>query len=344
MMTVADITSFLFSWAPGPLAWEKDNVGLIVGDPHQHARSILVSLDVTESVLQEAIASGANVIVAHHPPIFQPIRNIRFDTQQGDLLRTAIHENIAIIAMHTNADSVRNGINTSLAKSLGLLNIQPLEGRHDTRCRLLLHLAYRGNAQHLLVARLRELSLSHSMPRDVGEQRFAIEIDVDAWSVPRMLSDIASIPGLALIDHGKLPVSSAEAEHGLGAVGPLPDPMPVDAFLEKVKATLQCSHLRVSMYDQRKPISVVAVCGGSGSSLIGKAVAARADIMITADLKYHDFLDFQNEIILVDAGHFETERQFIPLCASILSGMHFPDSEKISIFTSSINTSPIRFV
>jgi putative NIF3 family GTP cyclohydrolase 1 type 2 len=132
--------------------------------------------------------------------------------------------------------------------------------------------------------------------------------------------------------------------YGLGAVGLLDEPLSARAFAARVREALDCEGLRVAACALDRTIQTVAVCGGSGASLIGRAIGAGADAFVTADLKYHDFTDAPRELFLVDAGHYETERPFVRVCAAILSEALFPDTENISILCASMVTNPIRFV
>src|SRR5512135_902619 len=127
MVRVQDILTHLESWAPPAVAWEKDNVGLQIGDPDAEVSALLVTLDVTPAVLEEARGLGANMIVAHHPVLYHPLRRIRADEEPGGLLRAILASGLHVAVAHTNADAAGGGVNHALALCLGLNNIEPLE-------------------------------------------------------------------------------------------------------------------------------------------------------------------------------------------------------------------------
>jgi dinuclear metal center YbgI/SA1388 family protein len=344
MVTVSDITSFLFSWAPKALAWEKDNIGLIVGDPSRQVTSVLVTLDVTDAVLDEALSLGANVVVAHHPPIFLPLKTIRENVPAEAMLMKAIRHGISLIAMHTNADAAGSGLNAALAARLGLVDVRPLDGLDGLIRRVIVRLRCDDDGKAGIRAFLLEHEHLHGMIRDERDGLLTVEVDIDEWAIATVLSAFSAMRGTQVLDHSTMRMTAGSSEHGIGAVGRLPAPVPALDFARQVRDVLSASQVRVSAADPGRTIRVAAVCGGSGSSFIRQAIAAGADAFVTADLKYHDFTDHGHALLLVDAGHFETEGPFVQLCASILSGMHFPDTEKISIFTTSMAANPIRFV
>ena len=344
MITVSEIVSHLFGWAPKSLAWEKDNIGLIVGDPSQPVTSVLVTLDVTDAVIEEAAALGANVVVAHHPPIFTPLKTLRSDVAAQAALMRAIRRSISIIAMHTNVDAAGSGLNAALAAELGLLDVRPLDGLDDLSRRVTLRIACERGSETSAILHCTDAGRLHAVIRNEQSGLFTLEVDVEEWSLTGLLSAVAVIPGVRLLDHTITRITTGTVTHGIGSVGRLPAPVAAGAFAAQVRDALGAQSVRVSTGDMDRPICTVAVCGGSGASLIGRAVAAGADAFVTADLKYHDFTEYRHALMLIDAGHHETERPFISTCAMILSGMHFPDTEKISIFTTATDTNPIRFV
>lgn len=232
MPTVETIENVLFELAPRSGAMEWDNVGLLVGDPKMDVNRILVALDVTEDVLNEAILQKAQLIVAHHPVMncaWNPVQSLREDRPQGHLLRRLTITGIAALCMHTNLDSAQGGVNDALAEALKVIDPGPL------------------------------------------------------------------------------------TEEGIGRVGTLKDgPMPLTQFVMKITAALRCNGLRYA--DAGKPVSRVAVGGGACGDYIGQAISAGCDTFVTADLRYHDFLDAKPRgINLIDAGHFPTEDVVCPV-------------------------------
>lgn len=224
-----------------PLAWQEsyDNAGLAVGNPEAEVCKVLVALDATEEVVDEAIELGAQMVVTHHPIIFRPIKRLACENHQQRTIAKAIAHNIALYAAHTNLDGAPNrGISHHLAGVLGLQEERLLEP------------------------------------------------------------------------------SNTEGV-GIGIVGTLPKPVDSEEFLATIKERLGVKALRHSPIRIDK-VERVAICSGSGGSLIESAEAAGADLYLSADFKYHDFVD-ADRMILVDAGHFETEICAIDILFDILS-------------------------
>ncbi len=268
MMTVNDILELLLTWAPRRLAWERDNVGLLLGSGSAEVHRILVCLDVTPETVLEARERGADLIVAHHPLIFHPLKHIRTDDVSGRMLADLLAAGISVIAMHTNADATERGLNDALASQLGLVDVHPLERpRADT------------------------------------------------------------LPGT-----------------GLGAVGRLATAMQADVFLRHVRSSLAAEGLRHTPVAPGRMIETVAVCGGSGSGLIADACVAGADAFVTADLTYHAFQDYRHALLLVDAGHYETEQVFVARCADVLEEALVENKRKIDILRTDQSVNPVRFL
>lgn len=231
MTTVHDICRILEEFAPLSYQESYDNAGLLLGSPNAAVTGLLLCLDVTESVVEEAIALGLTMIVSHHPLIFKGLKTITGKDYVEKCLIKAIKNDIAIYAGHTNVDSVQRGVNGKMAEKLGLVN-------------------------------------------------------------GRILSPVN--PGAA-------------EEYGLGIVGDLPEGETEMAFLERVKSTFHCQRIKYSE-PTGNTIKRVALCGGSGSEFIKEAKSLGAQAFLTGESRFHDyFLQGQN-ILLVDAGHYETEQ------------------------------------
>jgi len=233
MTTVNDICRIMEDFAPLSYQETYDNAGLIIGSSDAVLTGILICLDVTESIIDEAMSLGFNMIISHHPLIFKGIKSITGKSYIENCLVKAIKNDIAIYAGHTNVDSVKEGVNGKIAEKLGLQN-----------CSIL------------------------------------------------------------------APVSSKSAdveEYGLGMVGDLPVGECEEDFLKRVKTTFHCQRLRHSE-PTGKLVQKVAVCGGSGSEFIEQAKAAGADVFLTGEARYHEFFITGQNILMIDAGHYETEQ------------------------------------
>lgn len=264
-MIVSDLVDFLHSVAPNNFQEEYDNSGLLVGNYDDVITSVLVSLDVTESVLEEAIELGTNVIVSHHPIIFSGLKRLTKSNYVQRIVQKAIKHDINLFAIHTNLDNVyHNGVNTFIANRLALINVDILKPKAD--------LMYN------------------------------------------------------------------EAKIGAGIIGELKNPMEEKAFLAYLKEKMEVNCIKYTAL-QQKPISRVAVCGGSGRFLLNDAIKQNSDIFISSDFKYHEFFDADNQIVIADIGHFESEQFTIRMLHEILTN-------KFNNFAShytKVNTNPVNY-
>lgn len=339
MVTTQEIQQRLTKWAPPALAWEKDNIGLLVGNPSSLVRSILVTLDITPGVIEEAISKETNLIVAHHPIIFSPIKTIRTDTNLGSMLEMLVKNDIAVIAVHTNADAAQFGLNYHLAGALQLRNIAPLRETSAMTKKIVLWFDASEDAER----KIREVMIAQSLPGFKNElirgNEYRYEITAPIW----LEKTITEQCRIALQrDHvfvESFPVDTSSSVTGIGAYGDLPIPLGSAEYIRFAKETLGCEAVRTNMKNVRQ-VHRVAVCGGSGSSYVADAIRCGADLFITADITYHTFFEHRDKIILVDAGHYETEHIFIEACARELRISM--EGHSISVFTSGIDTNPVR--
>ena len=344
MIRVSEILSALQRWAPPAVAWDRDNIGLLVGGSADTVTRVLVCLDVTPAVVEEAVRENAQLIVAHHPVIFHPLKALRTDRPQGAMLAELLKRGIGVIALHTNADAARGGLNHVLAGKLGLADPAVLDPASGQLRRLSLRLP----RDPALIERVFDTAhrVEGSETHMVGgdDDTALLELVTPSWRAGELRTAVSrELGGLPhVLREARL--EDAVPEYGIGAVGALPDAMPIRQFLDRVKLTLGCDTLRVSPFSDDRMIRRVAVCSGAGSSYIRSAVAAGADALVTGDLTHHYFLDHQDEILLVDAGHVHTERIFIDICAGLLEKWAFENSKKIDILRGQTNTNPIWFV
>jgi dinuclear metal center YbgI/SA1388 family protein len=344
MPCVKDVLTALLSWAPTAVAWERDNIGLLVGRADAAVSRALVCLDVTPGVVEEAVREGAELIIAHHPVIFHPLKSLRTDTTQGAMLAELLRKNISVIALHTNADAALGGLNHALAARLELTDVTVLDAARGQLRATTLRLPVDPLLIDEAIARLRDIDDVDAQRRTTDNEQAAIEIIAPSWRNAEIRGMIARLLGDLTHSVTEIRLEDAVAGYGIGAVGHLAQPLSAAHFLGKVKSALDCEMLRVSPCEDDRMIRRVAVCSGAGSSYIHAAIAAGADALVTGDLTHHYFLDHQTEILLVDAGHYHTERIFIDLCAGVLSNLVFENSKKIDILRGRTNTNPIRFV
>ncbi|MDT8323808.1 MAG: Nif3-like dinuclear metal center hexameric protein [Bacteroidota bacterium] len=341
MLHIRDILSGLLEWAPASLAWERDNIGLLVGAADDEVRRVLVCLDITPAVVEEAVAREATCIVAHHPVIFHPLTSLRTDRHPGSMYAALLRAGISVIAMHTNVDAARTGLNHALADLFDLRGRRRLDAVRGQRRLLTVRLdaAAEWEQTQEFAARRDDVAL---IAQYAEGGRHVLQFDLPSWEVDALRARLRA-------SYGDVPVQVTALEdtlssHGIGVVGEIDVPMQAEAFLATVKQKLGCSMLRCTPFDAETTIRRVAVSSGAGGSYVRSAVSAGADALVTGDLTHHTFLDYARDILLVDAGHYETEQLFIRLCAEELERRVFDGKQKIDILRTQTDTNPVRFV
>lgn len=331
--------------APSGLAESWDAIGLQLGSPEQDVECVLVALDVSASTVAEAIEHRANLIITHHPAIFKPLTNIRTDFPQGLRLQTLLKHDIALFAAHTNLDIVPGGVNDVLAHMLNLTGSKVLKAKSNEQ---LVKLAvfvpeshveqvrrsvaeagagHIGNYSHCTFQAAGTgtfLPLAGTTPY-IGKQgkleyvsEYRLETILPEKLVPQVVRTMLAAHPYEEAAYDLYPMLNTGAALGLGRIGELPDRTSLGKLALAVKADLGASYIRIAG-DAGKVISRVAVCGGSGADLIGEAVAAGADVLITGDVKYHEAQEaLAAGLALIDAGHFFTERPVVAVLAGYL--------------------------
>lgn len=368
MPTVADVTRVLEAWAPPASRLDFDRVGLQVGEPDAPVRTVLVALDLTPEVVAEAEETGADLIVTHHPLLFRPLeRLIPTETVPALAWRLA-RAGIAYYAIHTNLDVAPGGVSFALAERLGLEDVrflQPTEGAlvklvtfvphdHADAVRAALaeagagrigdyeacSFALRGTGTY------RPLDGAQPFQGETGRLEYAeetrLEVEVPRWHLARAVAAMKAAHPYEEVAYDVLPVEQPHTRSGLGAVGRLPEPEPLAAFLDRVTERLEAEALRY-VGDPDAPVARVAVCGGAGSRLLRAALAARVDAYVTADVTYHTFFeplgpDGAPRLALIDAGHYETEWVTETLLVETLAA-HVPG---LAVRRTRHRTSPVR--
>ena len=364
-MKITKITAALEEIAPLNLQESYDNSGLLIGSSDQEIKKALITLDVTEAVMDEAVREKCGLIIAHHPMIFKGIRKITGSNLTERLIVKAIQNNIAVYAIHTNLDNVSRGVNKKLAEKLNLQNTRILQtGKSDLRklvtfcpvayleqVRTALFKAgagYIGNYSDCSFSTggtgsFKAMEGSDPFVGKLGqlheEEEIRIETIVPGYRLSGVLRAMIDAHPYEEVAYDIYPLSNSDPATGAGMIGELKDAEDAVVFLSKVKQTLGTPYLRHSPLIQRK-VKKVAICGGSGSFLIPDAGREGADIFITGDIKYHDFFDYQGDMTIVDAGHFETEQFTKDLLFDILKEK-FPN---FALQISGIDTNPVSFL
>lgn len=364
MDTVESLITALQSLAPLAMQEDYDNSGLLCGDPGMAVKGVLVTLDTTQQVLDEAVRQGCNVVLSHHPPLFRPLKSFTSRTSNGRLLMQAVKNDIALIAMHTNLDNHFGGVNAELGRRLNLTNLRILSPMGEKLSKLVTFVP------HSHAARVREAlfragagnignydSCSYNLDGEgtyragqnahpfLGvrgvlhtEPEVRVEVVCQRWVENNVIAALLATHPYEEVAYDIYPLRNALPDSGAGMIGVLGEVLDEAAFLAHVKSVTQTPVLRHSALADRT-ISKVAFCGGSGSFLIAEAARAGADAFVTADVKYHDFFDAPAELLVVDAGHFETEQFTVQLLTRFIQ-------EKFSNFAvliSSMKTNPVNY-
>jgi dinuclear metal center YbgI/SA1388 family protein len=351
--------------APPSYQESYDNSGLVVGESKKEITKALICFDITEEVIEEAKKIGANLIISHHPIIFGGLKKLNGKNYVERIVISAIKNDIALYAIHTNLDNVILGTNRILADKLGLKNQQVLSPLKNRFRKLVTFApsAYADKIRHAIfdagaghIGNYDQCSFSSSGQGSFragentkafvgkkGELHFEDEIRIETifpdYLESKILRALVKAHPYEEVAYDIYKLENQSMQVGAGIVGELEEAEEELAFLNKLKQTSQAgcishTHLR------KKPIKIVAICGGSGAFLIGKAKASGADIYITGDVKYHEYFDAEKQLIIADIGHYESEQFTKELLISYIKEK-FPT---FAVQISDMNTNPINYL
>jgi len=368
---VATIIQKIEKIAPKKLAYDWDNVGLLVGDPGAEVDKILISLDITDQVVEEAIEKRAGMIVSHHPLIFKPIKNILWDNPMGAILKKLVQKEISVYAAHTSLDMCKNGVNQVLFEKLGLekgelLKVEVAEKiyklvvfvpmSHVEQVKSAIGDAgagWIGNYSHCSfgapgVGSFKPLEGSNPHIGDVGKieevEEMRLETIVSEKLLRKVLKAVIASHPYEEVAYDIYQLDNSGEEYGLGLVGAYADPLAKDEFLQILKERLQAPVLKVAGLLPEK-IKKVAVCGGSGGTIIGRAAFKGAQVLVTGDVSYHQAQEAESlGICVIDAGHGITEKLIVPAFAANLNTELQIQKTDVEIVVSKINTEPWTFI
>ena len=364
-MKVKDIITVLEQLAPPIYQEGYDNSGLLVGEPESEIENVLVCLDCIESVVDEAIAKNAGLIVAHHPIVFSGLKRLTGKNYIERVVMKALRNNIAIYAIHTNLDNVMAGVNRKIGEKLGLVDLSILSPLSDKLYKLVTYVPTAKTdavMQALFTAgagsigNYSDCSFTHqgtgsfkagsnTNPHvgERGKRHFEEENKIEVV-VPTHLKNKAIRAMLEAHPYEEVAYDLYKLENvnqtlGAGMVGNLPKEVNEIDFLKGLKHQLNTACVRHTAL-LGKAIKRVAFCGGSGSFLLPQAIASGADVFITGDFKYHQFFDADEKIVIADVGHFESEQFTIDLLADYLMEK-FPT---FAVLKTEMNTNPIAYI
>lgn len=363
-MKIQDIINLLEKTAPASLQESYDNAGLLTGNASWECKGIITSLDATEEVVMEAISKNCNLVVAHHPIIFKGLKKISGKNYVEKTIITAIKNDIAIYAIHTNLDNVIDGVNGKIADIIGLVNRSILVPKENILQKLAVFVPVKHKLSLLEalfaagagdIGHYSECSFASegtgSYNGDAGTNPFAgkpgerhyeneekVEVIFPIWLQTQVLKAMKNAHPYEEVAYDLYALSNSYQQTGSGILGELAIEMDEKPFLTLLKSNFNLSVIRHTAF-RGKRVKKVAVCGGAGSFLTGAAIASGADVYVTGDVKYHEFFDADNKILLADIGHYESEQFTTDLLFDILR-QNFPN---FAVLKTGVKTNPVNY-
>lgn len=358
-MKIKNVTSYLESIFPLKVQESYDNSGLLIGDCNSEVTGILICLSITEAVIKEAISLNCNLIISHHPLIFNSIKKLENDNSNHKLVISCIKNDISVYALHTNSDKMFPGLNSYLAEKLGLKNIsvlQPTKGFlkklivfcPSSHCEAVRDAIFKAGAGVIGaydccsfnidgIGTFKANELSNPFVGKKNELHFEKEQRIETIFPAYLQNEIVkSMINAHPYEEVAYYIYNLENEYqkvGYGAVGFLEEAVSKEDFFQLIKQVFNLKYIKYSG-DNSDKIKKIAICGGSGASLISSAIALNAHAYVSSDFKYHDFELGNNDFLLIDAGHYETEFLFKEFLLNILLkkfnnfAIHFSKNEK----------------
>ncbi len=364
-MTVSDVTTYLNEQVPPAMQESYDNCGLLTGDSTTEVSGILVCLDITDEVLDEARAKSCNLIISHHPLIFSGFKSLTGRNETERLVIRCIRQNIAIFALHTNLDNHFEGVNSMLCNKLGISQLEILRPVSDTLRKLVTfcpashaslvrdaifsagagHIGNYDCCSYALTGEgsFRAQAGANPFVGQAGilhtEPELRIETIFPSFLETGIIKALREAHPYEEVAFDVYPLNNLYPRMGAGMIGTLPQAVEAEEFLLGVKKILQPGCIRHTPLKNKK-VQRIAICGGSGSFLIKDAIACQADIYMTGDLKYHDFFIPENQMILADIGHYESEQFTKELIYTLLKKKF----TTFALFISGTNTNPVNYL
>jgi dinuclear metal center YbgI/SA1388 family protein len=340
-MKVAEVLNILNAGIVPSVKWKNDPSGLLIGDKDAEVKAILTALNPTLEVAKEAKRLGCNLIVSHHPLFKKPVSELVEGEYYSDIIRFLIKDDISLISCHTNYDLTKGGVSFLLAEALGLINIKPMINIQDIvdveineLYKLVIYApsedvgkimkaidgaggAAIGKYDHCYFSSggegcFRPGAGTNPYIGKIGKienvKEVRIETVVTAWNKNRAVTAVKSVHPYEEPVIDVYPLENGSGNFGLGAVGDLNRKMPLKEFCALVSESLGTRTLRIAVKDEKKKISKVAVCGGSGSDSWRFAVKEGADVFLTSEFSHHKYQEASKYINIIDATHHSTEQ------------------------------------
>ncbi len=364
-MKIKEILHAIEQLAPIPLQEGFDNSGVQIGDVNQEARGALVCIDVTEAVMDEAVALGCNLVISHHPLAFKAFKSLTGKNYIERCMIKACKHDIVVYAAHTNLDNAIGGINYYLADMLNLQHVRILDPQPNKLLKLVTFVPH----THAAIVRSALFnagagnigaydSCSYSVSGEgtfragentnpfcgqIGElhteQEIRIEVVLPAFRQQDVLRSLIAVHPYEEPAYDFYALQNTWSQAGSGVVGTLPEEMDEEDFLYMLKDTL---HLSTIMHSKLrgKPVRDIALCSGSGAFLISKAIGYDADVFITGEAKYNDYYDVEDRILLATVGHYESEIYTKNIFFDIISEKY----PNFAVYMSGFDANPVNYL
>ena len=364
-MKLNEIIAPLEKFAPLSLQETYDNSGLLIGEKDQEITGALISLDLTEEVMEEAIAKKCNLIISHHPVIFTGLKSITGKNSTERIIKTAIKNDIGLYAIHTNLDNVHNGVNDVLCKKLGIVNAKILATKGNLYRKLVTfcptneaervrEALFKAGAGHIGnydkcsfnmegSGTFRGSEETNPFVGNKGELHYEMEIRIETifpvYLESEILHSLFEAHPYEEVAYDIYSLENQSNQIGAGKIGELKQATNVEEFFEDIKKITGTGCIRHSRIIS-KQVKKIAVCGGSGSFLINEAKRAGADVFLTGDVKYHDFFEAGEKMVIADIGHYESEQFAKELIYSVLK----ENFSNFAVLISETNTNSVNYL
>lgn len=353
-------------WAPKHLAYDWDNVGLQVGSHTDETKKVMVTLDVVEAVVDEAIANDVNLIIAHHPLLFKPLQQIDINSFKGKVLKKLIENNITVYAAHTNLDIAHGGVNDLLSDALQLQNTSHLVTTYEEKLYKLIVYVPKTHADTLrqalgdnefgFIGQYSHCSFNTEgtgtfMPREGTDPFIGVKNTiefVDEMKIETLIKESEIECALQTVykhhpyeevAYDLYPLAQHGKQYGIGVIGTLKSETTLDELCEEVKKTFQLEAVRVTGTSDTV-VGKIAVLGGSGEKFIQQAIQKGADVFITGDMTFHQAQDaYEMGLSVIDAGHYIEE-----IMKHATKEYLEKECTTIDCIVSTVNTNPFRYM
>jgi len=363
-MQIREIVNYLESLAPLSSQEGYDNAGLICGNKSTSITNALISLDCTEAIIDEAIEKGCNLVISHHPIVFKGLKTFTGKNYVERTIIKAIKNDIAIYAIHTNLDNYKFGVNYKIGELLKIKQPQILSPSQDNLNKVIVYVpkshtktvmesmfkagagqignysecSFLSEGKGSYKPNINATPFLGETGKQHQENELKIEVLVSAHKLSQVVNSLIANHPYEEVAYDIIPLHNKNQHEGSGMIGELETEMNTLDFLSQLKQTFNCKVIRHTKIHKSK-IKKIAWCGGSGSFLLSDAKRLKAHIFITGDFKYHEFFDAENQIIIADIGHFESEQFTIDLIGELLSKKF----TKFAPCLTEINTNPVKY-